>query len=98
MPPEQAGVILNVNDDEATRYVLSRTLRRVGYDVWEASSGYEALMLARQSPRLTVLDVGAAGELARQSFDLQVGDAWFRVVTDPVFDEHEAANVAASCS
>ena len=57
MPPEQAGVILNVNDDEATRYVLSRTLRRVGYDVWEASSGYEALMLARQSPRLIVLDV-----------------------------------------
>ena len=48
MPPEQAGVILNVNDDEATRYVLSRTLRRVGY---------EALMLARQSPRLIVLDV-----------------------------------------
>ena len=231
MPPEPAGVILNVNDDEATRYVLSRTLRRVGYDVWEASSGYEALMLARQSPRLIVLDVklpdldglevcrrlkadertahipvlqtsatfvdaesraegldsgadgylvqpvepeeliatvrallrandaeaglreaamewrwtfdaiaeaaailndhglilrtnrallaltgctaaeitgrpvrdvfreslavdhpvldvGAAGKLARQSFDLQVGDAWFRVVTDPVFDEH----------
>jgi signal transduction histidine kinase len=50
-------VILNVNDDEATRYVLSRTLRRAGYEIWEASSGYEALMLARQNPRLIVLDV-----------------------------------------
>ena len=57
MPAEPRDVILNVNDDEATRYVLSRTLRRAGYEIWEASSGYEALMLARQSPRLIVLDV-----------------------------------------
>jgi signal transduction histidine kinase len=54
---DHGGVILNVNDDEATRSVLSRTLRRAGYDVWEASSGDEALMLARQAPRLIVLDI-----------------------------------------
>lgn len=57
MPANASGVILNVNDDEATRYVLSRTLRLAGYEVWEASSGYEALMLARQAPRLIVLDI-----------------------------------------
>ncbi|BCS30823.1 hypothetical protein TBR22_A00230 [Luteitalea sp. TBR-22] len=57
MRADRSGVILNVNDDEATRYVLSRTLRRAGYDVREASSGYEALMLAREGPRLIVLDI-----------------------------------------
>lgn len=57
MASEARDVILNVNDDEATRYVLSRTLQRAGYDIWEASSGYEALMLAREMPRLIVLDV-----------------------------------------
>ena len=57
MVADARDVILNVNDDEATRYVLSRTLRRAGYEIWEASSGYEALMLARQIPRLIVLDV-----------------------------------------
>ncbi|HTV02444.1 MAG TPA: response regulator, partial [Luteitalea sp.] len=57
MAVNDGGVILNINDDEATRYVLSRTLRRAGYEIWEASSGYEGLMLARQSPRLIVLDI-----------------------------------------
>ena len=57
MRGDASGVILNVNDDEATRYVLSRTLRRAGYEVREAASGYEALMLAREGPRLIVLDI-----------------------------------------
>jgi signal transduction histidine kinase len=50
-------VILNVNDDAATRYILSHTLRHAGYEVQEATSGQEALILARQLPRLIVLDV-----------------------------------------
>ena len=54
---EAAGVILNVSDDPATRQRLSRTLRQAGYEIQEASSGHEALALARQAPRLIVLDV-----------------------------------------
>ncbi|MGV3519078.1 response regulator [Luteitalea sp.] len=57
MRGDAAGVILNVNDDEATRYILSRSLRLVGYEVREASSGLEALALARDAPRLIILDV-----------------------------------------
>jgi PAS domain S-box-containing protein len=54
---EAGGAILNVNDDDTTRYVFTRTLQRAGYDICEASSGYEALMLAQQGPRLIILDV-----------------------------------------
>lgn len=50
-------MILNVNDDEATRDGLSRSLRGAGYEVREASSGHEALALARDAPRLIILGV-----------------------------------------
>lgn len=50
--------ILNVNDDDATRYVVSRILRSGGYDVIEASAGYEALTaVRRQPPAMVVLDI-----------------------------------------
>lgn len=51
--------ILNVDDNEAKRYVTSRTLRSAGYEVTEASTGRECLELATTDPPdLIILDVG----------------------------------------
>jgi PAS domain S-box-containing protein len=49
--------ILNVNDDAAARYLVTRLLRHAGYDVEEAGTGTEALARARALPSLVVLDV-----------------------------------------
>ncbi len=53
-----SATILNVNDDDATRYLSTRTLKMAGYQVLEASTGEEALLLAqRERPDVVVLDV-----------------------------------------
>ncbi len=53
-----SATILNVNDDDATRYLSTRTLRMAGYRVLEAATGEEALKLAAQErPDVVVLDV-----------------------------------------
>ncbi|AKI99265.1 signal transduction histidine kinase [Archangium gephyra] len=53
-----SATILNVNDDNATRYLTTRTLRLAGYRVLEAANGEEALRLAAQErPDVVVLDV-----------------------------------------
>jgi signal transduction histidine kinase len=53
-----SATILNVNDDDATRYLSTRTLRLAGYRVLEAATGMEALRLAAQErPDVVVLDV-----------------------------------------
>ncbi|MGH9503027.1 MAG: ATP-binding response regulator [Terriglobales bacterium] len=49
--------ILTVDDNDALRYSLTRTLRGEGYTVIEARSGAEALRLATQSPDLITLDL-----------------------------------------
>ena len=50
--------ILVVDDNAAGRYAVSRTLRKAGFEVIEAATGEEALMLAdRESPDLVLLDV-----------------------------------------
>jgi signal transduction histidine kinase len=50
--------ILNVNDSEATRYMITRMLKRAGFAVIEAASGEQALELVHvMRPRLVVLDV-----------------------------------------
>ncbi|MBZ4415302.1 ATP-binding protein [Myxococcus sp. RHSTA-1-4] len=51
------AVILNVNDDVASRYVTSRVLGLAGFRVVEASSGNEALALADELTDLVILDV-----------------------------------------
>jgi two-component system, sensor histidine kinase len=54
----QDFTILNVDDDEAGRYAKGRILQRVGYHVIEASTGTDALRIARQEkPQLILLDV-----------------------------------------
>ena len=49
--------ILAVDDNEALRYSLVRSLRDAGYEVVEAGSGREALALAATQPDLITLDV-----------------------------------------
>jgi signal transduction histidine kinase len=55
--PETATTILTVDDNEALRYSLVRTLRDAGYTVLEAKTGSEALELVAQLPDLVTLDV-----------------------------------------
>ncbi|MGH7825081.1 MAG: response regulator [Candidatus Binatia bacterium] len=50
--------ILNVDDDEPSRYAKTRILQRAGYQVVEAKTGAEALRLVQErSPHLVLLDV-----------------------------------------
>ncbi len=49
--------VLNVNDEEAARYVVTRILQREGFWVREAATGAEALAMAREGAALVVLDV-----------------------------------------
>jgi PAS domain S-box-containing protein len=51
------STILSVDDNEASRYVIARTLRRSGFNVVEAHTGENALSMARQQPDLVLLDV-----------------------------------------
>src|SRR5262249_16764000 len=52
------ATILNVDDNEAGRYIKSRLLRQGGYEVIEARTGVEALEKAKHDkPDLILLDV-----------------------------------------
>jgi len=53
-------MVLNVNDHVANRYMVSKMLKNAGMQVSEASTGHEALAMARSpetKPDLIVLDV-----------------------------------------
>jgi signal transduction histidine kinase len=51
-------LVLNVNDNEASRYLVSRMLERAGFTVIEAGTGQAALEKVRNRlPRLVVLDI-----------------------------------------
>jgi signal transduction histidine kinase len=55
---ESPTLVLNVNDDAATRYLMSNILKRGGYEVIEASNGTDALeLVAHRRPALVLLDV-----------------------------------------
>jgi PAS domain S-box-containing protein len=57
-PPGPASLILNVDDTEAGRYAISRVLSQAGFRVVEATTGEEAVAVARAAdPALIVLDV-----------------------------------------
>lgn len=56
------ALVLNVNDDEATRYLYSNILKRGGYRVVEAADGETALrIIGRERPDLVLLDVRLPG-------------------------------------
>jgi CheY-like chemotaxis protein len=58
MSEPTSPVILNVNDTDEPLYIVSVILRRAGFRVLEARTGYEALeMIERHEPDLLVLDV-----------------------------------------
>lgn len=49
--------ILNVDDNEQSRYAISRVLRKAGFNVLEARTGREALEVASARPSLIILDI-----------------------------------------
>ena len=52
------ALLLNVDDDDAARYVKSRILKAAGFEVLEAANGAAALRLIHErSPELVLLDV-----------------------------------------
>ena len=58
MPEERSWRVLNVNDTESARYLVSRILTSRGFEVTEARNGSEALALARKvQPDIVVLDI-----------------------------------------
>ena len=54
----EGTVVLNVDDNDTSRYVKTRILRGAGFEVLEAANGAAALeIIARLSPELVLLDV-----------------------------------------
>ncbi len=53
--------ILNVNDDDATRYAVTQILSSAGYRVLEAITGEQALERAVEGPDIVILDVKLPG-------------------------------------
>lgn len=57
-PFSSSPTVLNVNDHDGARYTVSRMLARAGFEVEEATTGTQAIAIARnRQPRLLVLDV-----------------------------------------
>ncbi|HLW51695.1 MAG TPA: response regulator [Candidatus Angelobacter sp.] len=57
MPDQTKPVILNVDDAEAQRYAVARTLEGAGFTVWQAGTGQEGLEKAAKLPDLIILDI-----------------------------------------
>jgi CheY-like chemotaxis protein len=52
------ALLLNVDDDDAARYVKTRILKLAGFEVLEAANGAAAVRLIHErSPELVLLDV-----------------------------------------
>jgi two-component system, sensor histidine kinase len=57
-PGAPPSIILNVNDNESSRYVVTRMLEKAGFTVVEAANGRQALDLVRSAdPCVVVLDI-----------------------------------------
>ncbi|MET0405022.1 MAG: response regulator, partial [Cystobacter sp.] len=55
---QREPILLNINDNEANRYAVTRILRASGFQVMEGGTGAEALRLASDlRPDLVILDV-----------------------------------------
>jgi PAS domain S-box-containing protein len=57
MGKKSDGSILLVDDDEAKRYTIAKTLVRAGFEILEAATGSEALQMIASLPALVILDV-----------------------------------------
>ena len=80
--------IVIVDDREENRYVLCRVLRQAGYDCAEASSGDEAMKVARTLPDLMVLDVRLP--------DMSGYDVCRRIKQDPYTSQVSILQISAS--
>lgn len=49
--------VLVVDDNEQKRYTIIRYLKSAGFEIWECTTGTEALELARKQPSVIALDV-----------------------------------------
>jgi two-component system KDP operon response regulator KdpE len=57
-----AGSVLIVDDDTSVRRALNTTLKTLGFSIWEASGGEEALTLAHSAPYdVVLLDINMPG-------------------------------------
>ncbi len=57
MSEERSITVLNIDDNDARRYVINRVLQGAGYKPLEADCGVDGLKLARQRPDAIILDV-----------------------------------------
>ena len=70
--------ILVVDDEPATREAVSELLAEVGYEVWQASNGHDALNVLAQTPvHVLITDISLQGhsgiDLARRARELHPG-------------------------
>src|SRR5262244_3616581 len=57
LPNPSSMKILVVDDNDALRYAVVRSLREAGYQIAEAATGSEGLRLSGEAPDLILLDV-----------------------------------------
>jgi len=54
---EQKYIVLNVDDDDISRYTITRILEKAGFKVEEAATGKEALEKVKEHPDIILLDI-----------------------------------------
>ena len=86
--PSAVTTILNVDDNEANRYAISRMLRRAGFATIEAASGEEALRAVTTRPDLVILDVNMP--------DLDGFEVCRRIKADPTTASIPVLHMSAS--
>jgi CheY-like chemotaxis protein len=80
--------ILNVDDNEANRYAITRVLKRAGFDVIEAKTGREALDVAGSCPALIILDINLP--------DMLGFDVCRRLKSDPLTCDIPIVHISAT--
>src|SRR5579862_575795 len=81
--------ILTVDDNDAARYSVCRSLREGGYQVLEAKTGAEALELAQTGPALITLDINLP--------DINGFEVCRRLKASPSTAEIPILHISASC-
>ncbi len=86
--PPASATILNVDDNEANRYAVTRMLRRAGFATLEAAGGEEALRKVAECPDLVILDVNLP--------DLDGFEVCRRIKADPATASIPVLHMSAS--
>ncbi|MGC3976467.1 MAG: response regulator [Nitrospira sp.] len=83
-------IILNVDDDEGSRYAKTKIFERAGYRVVEAATGADTLRLVKeQQPHLVLLDIGLP--------DISGIEICRLIKKNPVTEHTMVLQVSASC-